>query len=186
MATGFCVSSLLCQVLKNEVWKMRKKMPGRFTGLCPFFKFDPSLCPFHHTILSFATSREKLSPIGNEKEGKVTANVFWARWQVWCVFKPSTLSIRAFERVSVLYVFVCVSQHLRVEMLDFIFLQGHDRRKSCNWLELPVLDINTVMQAGLSPSVLEKQPALSLYFSSQPPWWPIIMTTQSFKKADSQ
>lgn len=105
MATGFCVSSLLCQVLKNEVWKMRKKMPGRFTSLCPFFKFDPSLCPFHHTILSFATSREKLSPIGNEKEGKVTANVFWARWQVWCVFKPSTLSIRAFERVSVLYMF---------------------------------------------------------------------------------
>lgn len=68
-------------------------------------------------------------------------------------------------------------------MLDFVFLQGHDRRKSCNWLEHPVLDINTVMQAGLSPSVLEKQPALSLYFSSQPPWWPVIMTTQSLKKS---
>lgn len=48
------------------------------------------------------------------------------------------------------YVCVCVSQYLRVEMLEFTFLQGHDRRKSCNWLEHPVLDVNTVMQPGLS------------------------------------
>lgn len=65
-------------------------------------------------------------------------------------------------------------------MSDFTFLQGHDRRKSCGWLEHPVLDVNTVMQAQLSSPVLEKQSALSIYFSSQPPWWPVIMTTRAF------
>lgn len=119
------------------------QMSGRFITLCfpsppffPSFKFDPLLCPFHSTILSLVTSRDKHSQIGSEKE---TSNLF-----------SHTYYQGFWMSVLYLYLFVCVSQHLRVEILDFIFLQGHVQKKSCDWLEHPVLDVNTVMQAGLS------------------------------------
>lgn len=40
------------------------------------------------------------------------------------------------------------------------------------------MDVNTVMQPGL-----DKQPAPTLYFSSQSPWWSTKMTTHSFLPA---
>ena len=76
------------------------------------------------------------------------------------------------------WVCVCVSQHLRVEMSQYTLLQGHARRKSCNWLEHPVLDVNSVLQAFLP--VLEKQSVLSFYFGDQPSRRPMIMRTRAF------
>lgn len=80
------------------------------------------------------------------------------------------------ERVWIFF----LRQHFRAEMCEFTFLQGYDRRKSCNWLERPVLDVNTNTAKVFVP-MLEKQCALSLDFSHQHLQWP-ISTTQALNK----
>lgn len=138
----------------------------------PSFKFGPFLCPFHPTILSLATSRDKLSQIGTEKEEKVTANLFFAH----------LVSGLLNEWVCCICMGVCLRKSTP-QGWD-VGLHFASRPWSKEKLQLAGTSCfgRKHCHAGRAfLPVLEKQPALSLYFSSQPPWWPITMSTQASK-----
>lgn len=103
----------------------------------------------------------------------------WIPWYFKFTNLAHSLSVHLNERVCCARSCVCVSQHLGVEMSELIFLQGHATLKE----QLQLAGTSCFGRKHCHARrafllMLDKQPALSLYFSRQPPWWPIIMTTQ--------